>query len=85
MYHEDTGMACGPVSMTTIDAEIVVEKDDGKKIYLHGQWVDQAGDEDRADHNRPDRAEPVQRAVRQPQMRRVYARRGSGDEQEQPQ
>ncbi len=44
MYHEDTGMACGPVSMTTIDAEIVLEKD-GKKIYLHGQWVDQAGDE----------------------------------------
>ena len=44
MYHEETVMANDPVSVTTIDAEIVVEKD-GKKIYLHALWSDKDGDE----------------------------------------
>ena len=44
MYHLDEGIACGPVSISSIDAEIAVEKD-GKTIYLHAQWVDAAGDE----------------------------------------
>lgn len=43
MYHEDEGMACGPVSSTAIMAEIVVEVD-GQRIFLHGEWVDIAGD-----------------------------------------
>lgn len=44
MYHEDEGIACGPASITAIDAEIVVDVD-GQRIYLHGQWVDAAGDD----------------------------------------
>ena len=43
MYHEDEGMACGPVSSTAIMAEIVVEVD-GQRIFLHGEWVDIAGE-----------------------------------------
>ncbi len=42
-YHEDEGIACGPVSSTAIVSEIVIEKD-GQKIYLHGEWVDIAGE-----------------------------------------
>lgn len=41
-YHEDEGIACGPVSSTAIVSEIVVEKD-GQRVYLHGEWVDVAG------------------------------------------
>ena len=41
MYHEECGIACGPVSITAIDAEITVD-DDGKLVYLHAQWVDEA-------------------------------------------
>ncbi len=44
MYYEDRGMACGPVRLMTIDAEIVLD-DNGKTVYLHGQWVNLAGDE----------------------------------------
>ena len=44
MYHEDEGMACGPVSMATADAEIVIDNN-GDKVYLHGQWIDELGDE----------------------------------------
>lgn len=43
MYHEDYGMACGPIGITAIDAEIVVD-DNGQKVYLHAQWVDEAAD-----------------------------------------
>lgn len=41
MYHEENGIACGPVSVTAIDAEIVVDDKD-KNVYLHAQWVDEA-------------------------------------------
>ncbi len=44
MYHEDYGMACGPVSSASIVTEIVVDVD-GKYVYLHGEWVDLAGDD----------------------------------------
>ena len=43
MYHEDEGIACGPVSSTAIMAEIVLDVD-GQRIFLHGEWVDIAGD-----------------------------------------
>ena len=43
MYHEDEGMACGPVSSTAIMTEIVVDVD-GQRVFLHGEWVDIAGD-----------------------------------------
>ena len=42
-YQEDEGFACGPASSTAIIAEIVVDVD-GHRIYLHGEWVDIAGD-----------------------------------------
>lgn len=44
MYNEDEGMACGPVSITSIDAEIVVEEENGRRVYLHAQWADMGGD-----------------------------------------
>ena len=44
MYNAEVGMACGPIGITSIDAEIAVE-DNGETIYLHGQWVDLVGDE----------------------------------------
>ena len=44
MYHVDEGMACGPVGITAIDAEIVVD-DNGEKVYLSAQWVDAVSDE----------------------------------------
>lgn len=44
MNNADEGMACGPVGITAIDAEIVVE-DEGRKVYLHAQWIDEIGDE----------------------------------------
>lgn len=43
-YHEEDGFACGPFGLTVIDAEIVID-DNGDTVYLHGQWVDAAGDE----------------------------------------
>lgn len=43
MYHEEDGMACGPTGITAIDAELVVD-DNGRKIYLHAQWVDEVPD-----------------------------------------
>jgi len=43
MYYEDEGMACGPVSSTAIIAEIVVAVND-QRIFLHGEWVDIAGE-----------------------------------------
>ena len=43
MYHEEVGFACGPVSCTSIITEIVVDVD-GKQVFLHGEWVDLAGD-----------------------------------------
>ena len=43
-YCEDEGMACGPVSTTSIDAVMVVD-DQGETVYLHAQWVDVAGPE----------------------------------------
>ena len=45
MYYEEEGMACGPVGIAAIDAEIVVEMNNGQKVYLSAQWVDAAGDE----------------------------------------
>lgn len=44
MYNSGEGMSCGPVGVTSIDAEIVVE-DNEETVYLHGQWVDTVGDE----------------------------------------
>lgn len=44
MYNLDEGMCCGPVDVTSIDAEIVVE-DNEETVYLHGQWVDTVGNE----------------------------------------
>ncbi len=38
---EDEGIACGPASTVSLEAEIVID-DNGKKVYLHGQWVDAA-------------------------------------------
>lgn len=43
MYHEDEGMGCGPASSTAIMVEIVVDVDD-QRVFLHGEWVDIAGD-----------------------------------------
>lgn len=43
IYDEDDGLACGPAGSTAIEAEIVVEMD-GQRYYLHGEWVDIAGD-----------------------------------------
>jgi len=40
MSNKDEGMACGPVKNTVIDTEIVVD-DNGKNVYLHGQWIDE--------------------------------------------
>ena len=37
------GMACGPFSLTSIEAELEVEEDGGKK-YLHSSWVSEAPD-----------------------------------------
>ncbi len=37
------GVACGPVSIYAIDAEIVVE-DEGKEIFLHAQYVSESPD-----------------------------------------
>lgn len=44
MYNVDEGVACGPVSVTSIDAEIVIE-DQENNVFLHAQWVDAAGDD----------------------------------------
>lgn len=43
MNSESEGMACGPAGVYAIDAEIVVN-DEGKTVYLHTQWVDEASD-----------------------------------------
>lgn len=43
MTNQSAGMACGPMFIYAVDAEIVVE-DEGRKVYLHAQWVDQASD-----------------------------------------
>lgn len=37
------GMACGPFSLTSIEAEIEVEED-GIKKFLHSSWVSEAPD-----------------------------------------
>ena len=44
VYSETEGIACGPVGITAVDAEIVVD-DNGEKVFLHAQWVCEAGDE----------------------------------------
>ncbi len=39
MYHEESGMSCGPVSGPKVaDAEIAIEVD-GDPVYLHAQWL----------------------------------------------
>lgn len=43
-YSVEDGIACGPVSIAAVDAEIVV-CDNGERIYLHGQWIDEVPDE----------------------------------------
>lgn len=43
-YHDGEGIVCGPVSISTAEAEIVVE-DSGKKVYLFGEWVSESPDE----------------------------------------
>lgn len=45
MFNEEEGMACGPISLTSIDAEIVVEDEKDGTVFLHGEWVLEAGDE----------------------------------------
>lgn len=42
-YFVEDGIACGPVSMAVVEAEIEVE-DEGEKVYLYGEWVDAAGE-----------------------------------------
>ena len=44
MNSESEGMACGPAGDYAVDAEIVVD-DEGKTVYLHTQWVDEASDD----------------------------------------
>ena len=43
MSNEEVGMACGPMGIYAVDAEIVVE-DEGHVVYLHTQWVNEACD-----------------------------------------
>ena len=43
MNSESEGMACGLAGLYAVDAEIVVENE-GKFVYLHTQWVDEAPD-----------------------------------------
>ncbi len=43
LYHEDEGLACGPVASVAVMTEIVVDVD-GRRVFLHGEWVDIAGD-----------------------------------------
>ena len=44
MYHEDGGMACGPIFISAVHAEILLDND-GKKEYIYGEWVSEAGDD----------------------------------------
>ncbi|MDD6034396.1 MAG: hypothetical protein PUC47_13135 [Oscillospiraceae bacterium] len=44
MANTDEGMACGPGGLEAADAEIVV-CDEGREIFLHGQWVSECADE----------------------------------------
>lgn len=41
---ENFGQACGPLAMTSIDAEIEIEEN-GEKLYLSAQWIDACEDE----------------------------------------
>lgn len=43
IFDADDGLACGPAGSTAVETEIVVEMD-GQRYYLHGEWVDIAGD-----------------------------------------
>lgn len=42
-FSDETGMACGPMGIIGCDAEIQVD-DDGKTVYIHGQWCSEADD-----------------------------------------
>lgn len=42
-YHEESGVACGPMGVTAVNAEITLEVD-GQKVYLLGQWQDITGE-----------------------------------------
>lgn len=44
MYHEDGGLACGPIFICAVHAEILLDND-GNKEYIYGEWVSEAGDE----------------------------------------
>ena len=44
MFNIEEGMACGPVSTATADAEITIDNN-GDRVYLHGQWIDELGGE----------------------------------------
>lgn len=44
MYHEDN-VDLPDVGITAIDAQIVVEDDKGKLIYMNAEWVDEVEDE----------------------------------------
>ena len=44
MYHEDGGLACGPIFLFAVHAEIQLDHD-GKKEYIYGERVSAAGDE----------------------------------------
>ena len=45
MFNQEDGIACGPVSLKSIDAEIVVEDEKDGIVFLHGEWVLEAGDD----------------------------------------
>ena len=44
MMNTDAGFACSPFGVTACDSEVAIE-DDGKIIYIHGQWCDAADDD----------------------------------------
>ena len=42
-FSEDTGMSCGAFDESAVDAELVLE-DQGRRVFLCGQWTDQMPD-----------------------------------------
>lgn len=44
MYHEDK-VDLPDVGITAIDAQIIVEDDKGKLVYMNAEWVDEVEDE----------------------------------------
>lgn len=44
MTSKSEGIACGPCGIEAVDAEIVVD-DNGRMVYLHGQWITECSPE----------------------------------------